>query len=76
MANESHFRFDDDDNDDNDDDDDDDDDKIKYTIIIRKMGKLSTHSPIYCKNVNENWLNVRHALARMHLTSILEIQYL
>ena len=35
------------------------------------MGKLNTHSPIYCMKDNwENWLNLRHTLDRMYLTSI------
>ena len=46
------------------------------TIIIRKMGKLNTHSPIYCMKDNwQNWLNLRHARYRMYLTSMLD-QYL
>ena len=40
------------------------------TIIRREMGKLNTHSPIYCiKNNCEKWLNLRHTLDRMYLTS-------
>ena len=47
------------------------------TIIIREMDKLNTHSSIYYMKENgENWLNIRHTLNRMYLTSISEIQYL
>ena len=47
------------------------------TIIIREMGKLNTHSPIYCMKDNwENWPNLRHARDRIYLTSILAVQYL
>ena len=47
------------------------------TIIIREMGKLNTHSPIYCTKYNwENWLNLRHTLDKMYLANILDVQYL
>ena len=47
------------------------------TITIREMGNLKTHSPIYCMKDNwENWRNLRHTLDNVHLTSILEVQYL
>ena len=47
------------------------------TIIIRAMGKLNTHSPIYCMKHNwENILNLRHTLVGMCLTNSLEVQYL
>ena len=41
------------------------------TKVIR-MGKLNTHSLIYCmKNNWENWFNLGHTLDRMYLTSII-----
>ena len=33
------------------------------TIMIKQMGMLNTHSPIYCMKDNwDNWLNLRHTL--------------
>ena len=48
------------------------------TISIREMGKLNTHSPIYCiiKRWFKNWPYLRNTLDGMYLTSILEFQYL
>ena len=49
------------------------------TIITREMGKLKTHSLIHVYSIEgnwENWLNLRHTLNRIYLTSILYIQCL
>ena len=44
------------------------------SIITRDMGKLNTHSPIYCINDNwENWPNLRHTRDRIYLESILAV---
>ena len=45
MANDSYFRF-------------DDDNKMKYKylkIIKREIGKLKTHSPMYCLTQLREW---------------------
>ena len=41
------------------------------------MGKLNTHSPIYCMEDDwENLPNLTHTRDRMYLTSILAVQYI
>ena len=46
------------------------------TIIIREMGKLNTHDPVYCmKDTWENWLILRHKLDRMYLINISYVQH-
>ena len=43
------------------------------SIITREMGKLKTHSPIYCIIDNsENMLNRTHTLNKLYLTGILK----
>ena len=67
MGNSSYFRF-------------DDDNKTKYIYSLnhrKGMGKLKTHSPIYCIMDNwENMLNLTHTLDKTYLTGILEVQCL
>ena len=60
MGNISYFRF-------------DYDNKTKYVYYLNhhEMGKLKTHSPIYCMMDNwENMFNLTHTLDKFYLRGI------
>ena len=47
----------------------------KHSHRTRELGELEPHSPIYLtKDYWDNWLDLRHTLARIYLTSIWEVQ--
>ena len=53
-----------------------DDDNEILTIIMREMGNLNAHSPIYyMKRDWGNWLNLNHTLQRMYLGSLKRKQF-